>query len=71
MTNERRKQTLMAALFCAANTLWALRDLATSDSALGNRLYRGEATLVFVAIDVVFALAFGALVARGLTTRTK
>jgi hypothetical protein len=59
-----RSQGVVAAMFCAANVLWGLRDLATSDSAFGNRLYKGEATLAFVAIDVVLAVAFGALAMR-------
>jgi hypothetical protein len=66
VTKGRSRQLLVAGIFCAANSLTALRDLATSDSPFGNRLYRGEATLVFVYIDVVLAVAFGALVVLGL-----
>lgn len=62
VVRERRGQLLVAAVFCALNVLLALRDLITSDSAFGNHLYRGQATLVFVAIDVAIALTF-ALVA--------
>ncbi|MBC8069634.1 MAG: hypothetical protein IAG13_14955 [Deltaproteobacteria bacterium] len=65
VVHGRRGQALVAAVFCAANVLWALRDLGTSDSAFGNRLYQGEVTLVFVAIDVALALAFGAVAIRG------
>ena len=39
---------------------------ATSDSPFGNRLYRGEATLIFVCIDAGLAVAFGALLVLGL-----
>lgn len=58
VVRDRRGQLLVACVFCALNVLLALRDLITSDSTFGNHLYRGEATLVFVAIDVAIAVAF-------------
>jgi hypothetical protein len=65
VTRERKSQVVVAAGFCLANLLWAVRDLGTSDSAFGNRLYRGEATLVFVYIDLGVAAIFGALAIVG------
>ena len=64
----RRDQVVVAGVFCVANVLFGFRDLSTSDSALGNRLYKGEATMMFVVIDVVLALVFGYLAIRGLRT---
>lgn len=61
----RSNQALVAAVFCVANVVWGLRDLQTSDSAWGNRLYKGEATLMFVAIDGLLIVIFGAFAARG------
>jgi len=61
----RREQVVVAGVFTVANILIALRDLSTSDSSWGNQLYQGEATLMFVAISVTFALAYGALVLMG------
>lgn len=58
-------QTLVAFVFCAANVLLTLRDLSTSDSMLGNRLYRGSGTLIPVYIDAAIAVAFGALTITG------
>ncbi len=65
VVHGRRRQAAVAAVFAVANVLWAQRDLATSDSAFGNRLYKGEATLMFVAIDLVLAIVFAALAIRG------
>jgi hypothetical protein len=65
VTVGRRRQTIVASVFVAANLLFALRDLSTSDTAFGNRLYRGEATMVFVAINLAIAAAFASPVLRG------
>ena len=62
----RRSQGAVAAVLCVSNVLLALRDLQTSDCALGSRLYRGSATLMFVAISAALALVFGYLAWRGL-----
>lgn len=59
VTRGARLQMLVARVFCVLNVLAALRDLATSDSRFGSRLYHGDATLVFVYIDLAFAAAFG------------
>jgi hypothetical protein len=61
VTRGRKHQQLVARVFCLLNVLITLRDLYTSDSPLGNHLYRGSATLIPVAFDLVFALAFGML----------
>jgi hypothetical protein len=55
----RRDQRSVALLLCAACILTALRDLSTSDCALGSRLYRGPETVGFVAISLVLAGVFG------------
>lgn len=57
----RSAQMLVARVFCVANVLITVRDLSTSDSALGNHLYRGSATLIPVVIDVLLAVTFGFL----------
>ncbi len=57
----RREQLVVARTYCAANLLITLRDLSTSDSPLGNHLYRGSATLIPVVIDLVLAVTFGVL----------
>jgi hypothetical protein len=61
VARERRHQLLVSSVLCVANILVAFRDLATSDSALGSRLYGGPKTLVFVAISLALALVFGVL----------
>jgi len=66
VTRERSAQLLVARVFCAASVLLTLRDLSTSDSSLGNHLYRGSATLIPVAIDLTIAIAFGLLALGGL-----
>lgn len=63
VVHDRGGQRLVAWTFCVLNVLLALRDLVTSDSALGNHLYRGQATLVFVAIDVALAITFAIVAA--------
>lgn len=65
----RGNQGVVAAVFCVANVVWGLRDLATSDSAWGNRLYKGDATLMFVAIDAVLVVVFGGFAARGVVRK--
>lgn len=71
VTVGRTRQIAVAATFMVLDVLAALRDLSTSDSALGNRLYRGQETLVFVGISATLALVFGALVVLGLRGRAK
>lgn len=66
VTRERKQQLLVATVFCSWNIVAALRDLTTSDSRFGNHLYKGDATLVFVYIDLTFAAAFGYLIVKGL-----
>jgi Na+/glutamate symporter len=65
VTRGRNAQVLVAAVFCVLNVLLTLRDVSTSDSSLGNRLYRGSATLIPVYIDLVLTLACGALALAG------
>lgn len=64
VTRERRAQLLVAGTFCVWNLVAAGRDLLTSDSRFGNHLYKGEATLVFVWIDLAFAVTFASLIVR-------
>lgn len=64
LVKERRSQILLAGVFSLLSVLAAFRDLATSDSRFGSRVYKGEQTLVFVLIDVIFALAFGVVALR-------
>jgi len=66
VVRDRGGQLLFASFFWAINVLITVRDLSTSDSRFGNRLYRGDATLLPVYIDIVFALAFGLLALSGL-----
>ena len=65
VTRERRAQLVVAGTFCVWNLVAAARDLLTSDSRFGNHLYKGDATLVFVCIDLAFAGVFAFLIARG------
>lgn len=58
VTRGLSAQLLVSRVFLFFGLLVTLRDLATSDSRFGNRLYRGEATLVFVYIDLAIAAAF-------------
>ena len=64
VTQPGRAQLLVARVFFVLNVLCAWRDLSTSDSRFGNRLYQGEKTLVFVFISLAFAAAFGFLAFR-------
>ncbi len=66
VTRGLRAQTLVACVYTAANFLFTLRDLSTSDSRFGNRLYRGDATLFFVVVGLAYTAAFGALAVAGL-----
>ena len=66
VTRGLRAQTLVACVYTVANLLFALRDLSTSDSRFGNHLYRGDATLFFVVVDLAIASAYGALSLAGL-----
>jgi hypothetical protein len=61
---ERDAQAWVAVTLCAGSVLLALRDLSTSDSALGNRLYRGPGTLIPVFISVVLAVVLAVLAWR-------
>jgi hypothetical protein len=65
VTRGRRAQAQVAAVFAVSKFLFALRDLSTSDSRFGDRLYKGEATLVFVIIGVAYALVFAAVAVAG------
>lgn len=58
VVRERRAQALVATVLCALNLYLAWRDLSTSDSAFGNHLYKGSATLIPVFISVVLALVY-------------
>jgi hypothetical protein len=65
VTRERRAQAQVASVFFAASVLLALRDLSTSDSRFGSGLYKGEATMFFVVVSVVYAMVFGGLAIMG------
>jgi hypothetical protein len=69
VVHGRGNQAVVAAVFCVANVVWGMRDVATSDSAWGNRLYKGDATLMFVVIDAVLVVVFGGLAVRGLVRK--
>jgi hypothetical protein len=69
VTRERTHQLLVAAVFFAGQIVFTLRDLRTSDTALGNHLYKGDGTVAFVVIGLSFAAAFGVLVVAGLRGR--
>jgi hypothetical protein len=66
VTRGLRHQTFVACVYTVANLLFALRDLSTSDSRFGNHLYRGDATLFFVVVDLAIASSYGALAVAGL-----
>ena len=66
VTRGLRAQTLVASVYAVANVLAAFRDLSTSDSRFGSRLYHGDATLLFVVVDVAIAVAYGTLAVAGL-----
>jgi hypothetical protein len=70
VTRDRKWQTLVAAVFCASQLVCMYRDLQTSDSRFGNHLYKGDATLVFVYIGLLYTAAFGFLTVRGFRGRT-
>ncbi|MET0287346.1 MAG: hypothetical protein ABW352_22870 [Polyangiales bacterium] len=68
---ERAAQRLVAAALGAANLLAAWRDLTTSDSDFGSRLYHGPKTMVFVYISLTYALIFAILaISAGRAPRT-
>ena len=69
VVRERKLQGFVGLVLCVANILTALRDLSTSDSALGNRLYKGEDTIVFVLIGATLAAIFGYFAWQGLRPR--
>ncbi|HEX6242614.1 MAG TPA: hypothetical protein VFZ61_16990 [Polyangiales bacterium] len=58
LVRERRSQAWVALVLCVWNVYVTWRDLSTSDSPLGNQLYRGTATLIPVFLDLSFALVF-------------
>lgn len=68
VARELKTQRLVASVFCLANLLITLRDLTTSDSRFGNRLYKGEDTMVFVYIGLIYTAAYGLLAVRGWMT---
>ena len=61
VTRERRAQVQVASVFCVACILLALRDLSTSDTRFGTALYKGEETVFFVIVSIVYAMVFGGL----------
>ena len=65
VTRERRAQAQVASVFFVASVLLAFRDLSTSDTRFGSALYKGEETVFFVAVSVVYALVFGVLAVMG------
>lgn len=65
VTRERRAQARVASVFFAASILVALRDLSTSDTRSGSALYKGEETIFFVVVSVVYAMVFGSLAIMG------
>jgi hypothetical protein len=69
VTRERTHQLLVAAAFFAGQIVFTLRDLRTSDTSLGNHLYKGDGTVAFVVIGLTFSTAFGLLVVGGLRGR--
>lgn len=66
VTRERAHQLWVAATFFAGQLVFTLRDLRTSDTSLGNHLYKGDGTIAFVLIGLSFTVAFGSLVVGGL-----
>jgi hypothetical protein len=66
VTRGLRAQTLVACVYTAFNVFATFRDISTSDSRFGSRLYHGDATLLFVVTDVVVGTAFGVLAVAGL-----
>lgn len=61
VTRERRAQAHVASVFFVASILLALRDLSTSDTRFGTALYKGDATVFFVVVSLVYAVVFGGL----------
>lgn len=64
-TRGWRAQRLVASVFTGTSLLLVARELSTSDTRFGNHLYHGDATLIFVLVDLAFAAAFGALAIMG------
>jgi hypothetical protein len=69
VVRDRRGQTLVACVLCVYSLYMTLRDLRTSDSAWGNHLYHGSATLIPVFIDLALGLVFAGFAWRGLRAR--
>lgn len=59
-------QRTIARVLCLVQVHYAWLDLRTSDSALGNHLYRGAGTMIPPMIDVAVALCFAFLGVRAL-----
>lgn len=71
VARERTTQMFAAGAFTLANLFFMLRDLSTSDSSMGNSLYKGDKTLVFVAISLILVLIFGSFLVRGWRLRNQ
>jgi hypothetical protein len=61
VTRGHRAQAQVASVFVVANVLTALRDLSTSDTRFGSAIYKGDETIVFIVVSVVYALVFAVL----------
>ena len=55
---EGKPQAIVARVLLLLELHYTYLDLRTSDSAFGNRLYRGSASLIPVMIDVLVTLSF-------------
>ena len=55
---EPRAQRNFARLLVVAQLVYLYLDIRSSDSALGNGIYQGPASLIPVAMGVVFLIAF-------------
>lgn len=65
VVRDRKGQVLASLVLCVFNLFAMWRDVGTSDSPLGNHLYKGSATLVFVFIDLALALVFASVAWAG------
>jgi hypothetical protein len=66
VVRDRKGQTVVALVLFLFKAYVTWRDLSTSDSAFGNHLYRGSATLIPVFIDLAIALVFAGYAWAGL-----
>ena len=55
---DPRAQRNLARLFVVAQLIYLYLDIRSSDSALGNGLYQGPASLIPVVMGIVFLIAF-------------